>query len=114
MKKIFIDCDVILDLLLNRKNYIKDAQILFTHIDLGDVKGYTSGLALANIYYILAKLTSKKYALNNIRKLDSLLFVTTINDSVIKNALSSSFPHHISYIYSVPLHHYWSSCPFAP
>lgn len=91
MKKVFLDCDVILDLLLKRSEFVEDAQILFARIEKGRFKGLTSGLALANIFYILQKLISKKEAFIYIRKLSLLLSVSTINQKVIDGALSSSF-----------------------
>lgn len=91
MKKLFIDCDVILDMLLRRLEFFSNAQILFTQIEKGKVKGLTSGLSLSNIFYILQKLTSKREAFNNVRKLSLLLSISPINQNVINNALNSSF-----------------------
>ena len=62
MDKLFIDCNIILDWLIDRPPFSQYAEELLTKIEQGKVEGYISPLILANTYYILRKLTSKRIA----------------------------------------------------
>jgi predicted nucleic acid-binding protein len=91
MQKIFIDADVILDLLAKRNPHYKYAAVLFTLIDKSKVKAFTSPVVISNIYYILSKLKKKDFAGNKVRKLRLLLNVLSVDEKVIDLALSSDF-----------------------
>ncbi|RQW10750.1 PIN domain-containing protein [candidate division KSB1 bacterium] len=91
MNKIFIDTDVILDLLLNRHPFSSSSMKLFTLVEEKDVAAYTSPVVLANIYDISAKLTDKKSALKHIRKLLTLMRIAVVNEKIMLLAANSSF-----------------------
>ena len=90
MDKIFVDSDIILDLIQERENYL-DALQLFTLIEENKVKGYASPLIFANLFYILRKQESNKFALQVLIRLKALLHVLTVNEKIIELALSSGF-----------------------
>jgi predicted nucleic acid-binding protein len=90
MDKVFIDSDIILDLIQERENY-SDALRLFTLIEENKVHGYASPLIFANLFYILRKQESNKFALQVLMRLKALLHVLTINEKIIELALSSGF-----------------------
>ena len=90
MDKIFIDSDIILDLIQERENY-PDALHLFTLIEENKVKGYVSPLIFANLFYILRKQESSKFALQVLTRLKALLKILTIDEKIIELALSSGF-----------------------
>lgn len=91
MQKIFIDCDIFLDLFLKRTPFLKDAKELFTLIELKKIKGFTSGLVFSNIFFILSKTLDKKEAFENLRKLNILINVSEVKQSTIDKALASKF-----------------------
>ena len=89
--ELFVDSDVILDLLAKREpHYIHSAK-LFTLIDQQKVTAYTSPLVFANLHYLLKKLTSNTSALKSLRKLKTLINVLPIDERVINQALNSEF-----------------------
>ena len=90
MDTIFIDSDIILDLIQERK-YYSEALQLFTLIEENKVKGYVSPLIFANLFYILRKQESSKFALQVLARLKALLHILTINEKIIELALSSGF-----------------------
>ncbi len=59
MYKVFVDTDVILDLLMEREPFQKAAVELFRQIELKNIKGYTSPLIIANLHYLLSKIYNK-------------------------------------------------------
>jgi predicted nucleic acid-binding protein len=90
MDKVFIDSDIILDLIQEREHY-SDALQLFTLLEENKIKGYVSPLIFANLFYILRKQESNKFALQVLIRLKALLRVLTINEKIIELALSSGF-----------------------
>ena len=58
--KIFIDTDVILDLLTEREPHFEAAVELFLQIQDKTILAYTSPVIIANIFYILNKSLYRK------------------------------------------------------
>jgi predicted nucleic acid-binding protein len=88
--KVFIDSDIILDLIQERENYA-DAVKLFSLIEENKVAGFISPLIFANLFYILRKQESSRFALQVLARLKTLLHILTINEKIIELALSSGF-----------------------
>jgi predicted nucleic acid-binding protein len=91
MDKTFIDSDIILDLIQKREPFYHEAVSLFTLIEENKVKGFVSPLIFANLFYIVRKLESSKFAIQVLTRLKAILHVLTINDKIVKLALSSGF-----------------------
>ncbi len=91
MKKVFIDTDIVLDLLTAREpHYIHSAK-LFTLLNKGNFKGFVSSLMFSNLYYILRKQLNHKKAMEILKKLKAQVSVLPVDDSIVKLALNSSF-----------------------
>ena len=73
MHKVFIDSDIIIDVLAKREPFYISAAKLFTLIDQNSIYGFMSPIVYANIHYILSKLTSKDITLKNLRKLKTII-----------------------------------------
>jgi hypothetical protein len=54
-KRIFIDSDIILDLLCKREPFYAFAAEVFTLGDLGKIELVTTSVVFANVFYILRK-----------------------------------------------------------
>jgi predicted nucleic acid-binding protein len=91
MHRVFVDSDIILDVLAKRDKFYSHAAKLFTLLDKGEVSGFTSPIVFANIYYILRKEKSKEYALQSLRKLKSFISILPIDEKIIELALDSTF-----------------------
>ncbi len=91
IKRIFIDSDIILDLLAKREPYYIYSSKLFTVIDKGDIIACTSPLIFANLHYLLRKFTSNSSALKSLRKLKTLVNILPIDEKVIEQSLNSDF-----------------------
>lgn len=89
--KIFLDSDVILDLLTEREPHFPAARDLFLLIQDKKVLAYTSPVVIANIFYILNRHFSREKAIGALIKLKSLVKVLSCGDAEIELALSSSF-----------------------
>lgn len=91
MKKIFIDTDIILDLLARRGPFYKFSAELFTLIDSGKIKAYTSSIIFTNLHYILRRLHNKSKATKSLQKIRTLLHVLAVGEKIIDLALASDF-----------------------
>lgn len=103
MIKLYIDSDIILDLLLKRYDYYNNAAELMTKIDKRKYKGYTTPLVIANIHYIMTKFGGKKKSIMNIRKLRKIISILSIDEEIVDEALLSDntdFEDAIQYITS--------------
>ena len=91
MTKLFIDSDIILDLLAKREPHYIYSSRLFTLIDKKEILAYTSPLIIANLHYLLRKMTSNASALKSLRKLKTFVKILPIDDKVIEQSLNSDF-----------------------
>ena len=90
--KIFLDSDVILDVVLKRSKFFKDATKLFNTLNKGKVKGFTSPIIFANVCYVFTRLHSKERALEALKKLRIFLQIIPANQKIIDLSLASGFP----------------------
>lgn len=88
MKNVFVDTNILLDLLLKRKEFLHDATQLFSKADLGHIQLFVSALSFANAYYILYKATSDKEARKELRKVEALLTIIDLKGKSIKLSLN--------------------------
>lgn len=91
MNKIFVDTDVILDLLARRIPHFHFSAVLFTFAEMKKLELYTTPLIIANTFFILRKQLGNESAKNALRKLRILLHVIDSTESVIDKALNSDF-----------------------
>lgn len=89
--KIYIDSDIIIDLLLAREPFNSDAEKLFSAVDKGNYRAFTTVLCLANIYYVLKKINKKRNTKKMLSKLRTILDVLPLNKKIFDLALSSDF-----------------------
>lgn len=90
-RRVFVDCDVILDLLLARQPYFPDTIELFLLFQDRQLEGFVSPLVFSNLFYVLRKSTSASEAVTALKKLRQLTHTLAVDDKIIDMALSSSF-----------------------
>jgi predicted nucleic acid-binding protein len=90
-KKIFVDTDVVLDLLARREPFYKYAAKLFTNADKQEVAICVSSLCFGNLNYILSKQKSASEARKILSRFKVLVNVLPVDDKVIELALNSDF-----------------------
>ncbi len=91
MIKLFIDSDIILDMLAEREPHYIHAARLFTLINQNKIIAYTSPLIFANLHYLLKKQTTNIAALKSLRKLKTFVKILSIDERVIEQSLNSEF-----------------------
>lgn len=91
MEKVFVDTDIILDLLANRDPFYKHAAILFSEADKSNIELYVSSLSFSNLNYLLSKQYSPDQSRKKLLKFKTLVTVLAVTDKIVELALSSDF-----------------------
>lgn len=92
MTDLFIDTDVIIDFLIDRKPFSREAAIIFTLIEQKKLKGFSSSLTFSNLYYVLRKIESHNKVISKLDSLSKMVGILKVEEQTIKNALASGFP----------------------
>lgn len=90
-RKIFVDTDIIYDLLAIREPHYQPAAKLFTKADEGKIQIFISALSIANIHYLLSKQLSATEAKQILRKFRLLVNIVSLSEKIIDLALNSDF-----------------------
>lgn len=90
-KKVFIDSDIILDLLCKREPFYDFAAEVFTLGDTKQIELITTSLVFANVFYILRKLLGIEKAKELLRKLRIIIGVISVDEKIVDLALNSKF-----------------------
>jgi predicted nucleic acid-binding protein len=89
--KVFVDSDVALDLLLDRKPFSQASAELFSHARERGIPLAISGNAFLNIHYILRDINKHKDARKTLGALRSMVRIVPADEHVVDAALASSF-----------------------
>ena len=90
-KKVFIDSDIILDLLCKREQFYEFAAEVFTLSDTKKIELVTTSVVYANVYYILRKILGIENAKEYLRKLRLMVGIAPVGDKIVDLALNSKF-----------------------
>ena len=88
MTKVFLDTDVILDVLLKRSHH-RAAAVLLSRIENQQYHGYTTPIVFANIHYIVTRQVGKQKSLQNLRRLRKIITILPIDEKIVDGALLS-------------------------
>jgi predicted nucleic acid-binding protein len=90
MKKVFLDTNIILDLLTARPPFYTDAAGIFSLADRNEIVLCASSLSLSNANYIL--LQSNKYdeVKQMLRKIKVIIKVLSLDDKIVELALNDT------------------------
>jgi predicted nucleic acid-binding protein len=88
---VFVDTDIILDLLTKREPFYLHAARLFSNIERQKITACVSSLIFANLFDILRKETSAPKAIEILKKLRRLVTVLPVDDNIISQALDAGF-----------------------
>ena len=90
MKSLFLDTNIVIDLLAKREPYYRSAAQLFSLADKMEIQLSVSALTFANTNYILLKEKKSEEAKLILRKLKLLVRVNSLDDRIIGLSLNDS------------------------
>ncbi|UXX79466.1 PIN domain-containing protein [Reichenbachiella carrageenanivorans] len=89
--KIFVDTDVIIDLLIDRQPHADAASIIFDLADKKKLKLFASSICLNNVHYIVRKELGDKKTRTIIGEILELVEILSVSGKDIENAVNSEF-----------------------
>ena len=89
MKHLFLDTNVIIDVLANREPFANDSSRLLDYADKGKLSVYISALSYSNIYYILRKTCSHKEMVSLLKDIKAISTTMDVTEPIIDRALDS-------------------------
>jgi predicted nucleic acid-binding protein len=91
MENVFMDTDVIVDFLTDRKPFSLESAKIFSLIDQKKIKGCVSSLSFSNLYYVLRKFGPHKKVISSLQELSDMVDILKVDSDIAKSALSSDF-----------------------
>ena len=88
MKKIFVDTNIVIDLLSRREPFFQEAAELFSLADKKQIELAVSSLTIANTSYVLLRQMDSNKAKSVLRKLRLIFKVLPLDDKIIGLALN--------------------------
>ncbi len=88
---IFLDTDVIIDYITDRKPFSDKAEMVFALIENKKIKGHTSSLCFSNLYYLMRQQMTRPKTISLLKDLASILNILKVDEDSIIQALNSEF-----------------------
>lgn len=89
--RIFIDTNVMLDLLGEREPYYNDIAKIASLADIGEIAMIASSLSYANVFYLLSKNEGAEKVKEKLRKFKIISEIAQLDDLIIEKGLNSNF-----------------------
>lgn len=91
MKHFFLDTNVLIDFLANRKPFARDAAKLFNYGLKNELTIYVAAVSYNNIYYILKQTNTHRATIAVLAELQEWTTGIAVDQQIIRNALKSDF-----------------------
>ena len=88
MKKLYVDTNIVIDLLSRREPYYDEAATLFSLADKNQVELSVSSLTIANTSYVLLRQMDSIKAKSILRKLRLIVKILPLDDKIVGLALN--------------------------
>jgi predicted nucleic acid-binding protein len=89
--KIFVDTNVLLDVLAEREPFCGDSQRIWTMSETERVEGLVSAMSFSNCYYIVRKYAGKRSADKAVKLLRDVFSPVDLTAQVLNQAMDSEF-----------------------
>ena len=87
--RVLFDTNIVLDLLLDREPFSRDAQILVGMVERGEISGVLCATTVTTIHYLVSKSLGKEKATEIIGSLLKLFEVASVTRVVLEDALKA-------------------------
>lgn len=92
MKRLLLDLNVILDVILDRPPGADAASALWAAIERGQGHGMIPAHGLTTVFYLLEKARGATFARDGVERLIGVFGVAPVNDEVVRRALVFAWP----------------------
>ena len=91
MKKIFVDTNILLDLLFQRRGFFLDAKRLFNYSKSRNIDIFISAISINTIYYLLQKKFTKEHSKHLLEYIYDITDILPFDENIIFLAHQSYF-----------------------
>jgi predicted nucleic acid-binding protein len=91
MKNIFLDTNIVIDFLADRKPFSLSAAKLLNHAVKGKIVIYISAVSYNNIYYALNQRLTNKETIKLLDDISEMTEITDVTATIIKKSLKTDF-----------------------
>jgi predicted nucleic acid-binding protein len=91
MKRIFLDTNIVLDLLGKREPFFDAIAKIATLSEMGSLTLVVSALSYSTANYVLEKTEQHDKVISNLRKFKTISTISDLNSDVVEKALNSNF-----------------------
>lgn len=92
MKRLLLDVNVVLDVLLARSPHVAGASAVWAQVELGRAEGFVPAHGITTIYYLARRSRDRGFAHRAVSDLLSVFRVAVVDDQVIRGALALRWP----------------------
>ena len=88
---VFIDTNVLLDVMLERRGFYRDSLAVWSLAEQGKIAGQISVISFNNIYYIVRKIRSRKTADRVLVMLRDVFTPISLDGKILNQAIAAGF-----------------------
>lgn len=90
--RVLLDTNILLDALLEREPFVREAEALFEAIESDQIEGYVTATTLTDIFYIVRKAKGVAIAKQAVSRILAGMQVCTVDRRILEAAISSLLP----------------------
>ncbi len=88
---IFLDTNVLMDVLLDREPFVADSQQVWLLAERGKIRGLVSAISFPNVYYVVRKLSGARQARRTMVMLRDVFAPVACDEQVLHQAIDADF-----------------------
>lgn len=92
LMKVFVDTNVLLDVLAERTELIKDSSAIWSLAEQGRLTGFIAAVSVTNLYYIIRKLNDHRTAMKALVQVRDIFTVAVCDHQVVTQAIDARMP----------------------
>ena len=85
-KRIFVDTNILLDVLLEREGFYNDALRIWASAESGRVEAYIAAISVNNVHYVMRRLKSETTAMIAVRIILRIFKVVPVDADILSRA----------------------------
>ena len=85
-KRIFVDTNILLDVLLEREGFYNDALRIWASAESGRVEAYIAAISVNNVHYVMRRLKSETTAMIAVRIILRIFKIVPVDADILSRA----------------------------
>jgi predicted nucleic acid-binding protein len=86
---VFLDTNVLMDVLLERQPFAADAQRLWFLAERGKIRGMVSALSFPIVYYVVRKMRGPDFAMRMLKDLRDTFHIVACDEQILHQAMDA-------------------------